>query len=134
MAGFPVEAGFVVMVFTTTRSFRSWTGNDSVDVFGSVVSSVPRPAMVTLFTILAGVPVPVGIANTSATIVNARVPTSTVMLSGLAAVVSIADAGIVTTSVPVLEVAVIIRSPSGMSSDRVTPDAGDGPSFRAVIV
>ena len=54
-------------------------------------------------------------------------------VSGFEAVVSEADAGIVTTSVPTLEVAVMTRRPSGMSSDSVTPVAGDGPSFLAVM-
>ena len=72
-------------------------------MFGNVVNSVPRPAIVTLLTIAAGLPVPVVIASTSATMVMVRcvvalaanVPTSTVILSGFVAVVSEAEAGIV---------------------------------------
>ena len=111
-------------------------------MLGNVVNSVPRPAIVTLLTIAAGVPVPVVIASTSATMVMVRcvvalaanVPTSTVILSGFVAVVSEAEAGIVTKSVPTFDVAVMMRIPSGMSSERVTPEAGDGPLFLAAIV
>ena len=62
----------------------------------------------------------------------AKFPTAKVISSGFAAVVSDADAGMVT--VLPLTVALMIRIPSGMLSTTCTPIASDGPLLVAVNV
>ena len=131
-----------VPTFVTARTAFLVTGNVDVPVLVSVSVSVPKPLIVAVFVIDAGEPVPTVSGSTLATMVIVRcvvalatsVPIVTVKLSGLAPVVSWAEAGITIVSPTVLDVALRIWIPSGISSVITTPVAGPGPSFLAVTV